>query len=74
MKAQVHSGIHVTRSLVFFVDRCLSIRPFSFGHRVVCPLIYGPLSIFKPSLEPVFPVPKRPLNYLTFKYFGFDCT
>ena len=37
------SGVHVTRSLVLnvcFVDRCLSFCPFSFGHYVVCPLIY----------------------------------
>jgi hypothetical protein len=24
-----------------FVDRCLSFVPFSFGHCVVCPVIYG---------------------------------
>jgi hypothetical protein len=37
----VFSGVRVTRSLVWcvcFVDRCLSF--FSFGHSVVCPLIY----------------------------------
>jgi hypothetical protein len=41
----VFSGVRVTRSLVlcvYFVDRCLSFCPFSFGHCVVCPsLIYG---------------------------------
>ena len=40
----VFSGVHVTRSLVlcvFSVERCLSICPVSFGHCVVCPLIYG---------------------------------
>jgi hypothetical protein len=39
------SGIRVTQSLVLyicFVDRCLSLCPFSFGHCVVCPSsIYG---------------------------------
>ena len=38
------SGVRVTRSLVLcacFVDRCLSFCPFSFGHCVVCPSIYG---------------------------------
>ena len=40
----VVSGIRVIRSLVLcvcFVDRCLSFCPFSFGHCVVCSLIYG---------------------------------
>ena len=41
----VLSEVLVTRSLVlcvFFVDRCLSFCPFSFGHYVVCPSsIYG---------------------------------
>jgi hypothetical protein len=40
----VHSGVRVTRSLILFlclVDRCLSFCPFSFGHCVVCPSIYG---------------------------------
>ena len=38
------SGVCVTRSLVLcvcFVDNCLSCCPFSFGHCVVCPSIYG---------------------------------
>jgi hypothetical protein len=38
------SGVRVTRSLVLcvmFVDRCFSFCPFSFGHCVVCPSIYG---------------------------------
>ena len=37
------SGVRVTRSLVLcvcFVDRCLSLCPFSFGHCVVCPFRY----------------------------------
>ena len=37
------NGIRVARSLVLcvcFVDRCLSMCPFSFGH-CVCPSIYG---------------------------------
>jgi hypothetical protein len=37
------SGIRVTRSLVVcacFVDRCLSLCPFSFGHCVFCPFRY----------------------------------
>jgi len=38
------SGVRVARSLVYcasFVDRCLSLCPFCFGHCVVCPsLIY----------------------------------
>jgi hypothetical protein len=37
--------VRVTRSLVvcvYFVDRCLSFSPFSFGHSVVySSLIYG---------------------------------
>ena len=36
----VFSGVRVARSLVvcvlFFLDRCLSFRHFSFGHCVVC--------------------------------------
>jgi hypothetical protein len=35
----VFSGVRVTRSLVLcvcFVDRCLSICTFSFGHCVIC--------------------------------------
>ena len=39
------SGVGVTRSLelcVCFVDHCLSLCPFYFGHCVVCPSsIYG---------------------------------
>ena len=38
------SGVRVTLSLVLcvcFLDFCLSMCPFSFGHCVVCPLIYG---------------------------------
>ena len=40
----VFSGIPVMRSLVLclcFVGRCFSCYPFSFGHCVVCPSIYG---------------------------------
>jgi hypothetical protein len=41
----VCSGARVTRSSVLcvcFVDRCLSLCSFSFGHCVFCPsLIYG---------------------------------
>jgi len=41
----IFSGVRVTRSLVlcvYFVDRCLSFCPFSFGHCVVCSSsIYG---------------------------------
>ena len=36
----VFSGVRVTRSLVLcvcYVDRCLFICPFSFGHCAVCP-------------------------------------
>ena len=39
----VFSGVLVTWSVVLcvlFVDRCLSFRPLSFGHCVVCPSIY----------------------------------
>ena len=51
----VFSGVRVSRSLVLcvcFVDRCLSICTFSFGHCVVCSSsIYGfwlpPFGIFK---------------------------
>jgi len=38
------SGFRVARSLVLyvcFVDRWLSFCPYSFGHCVVCPSIYG---------------------------------
>ena len=41
--APVFSGICVNRYLVVyvcFVDRCLSLYPFSFGHCVVCSLNY----------------------------------
>ena len=37
-------GVCINRSLVLFVcfeDWCLSFYPFSFGHCVVCPSIYG---------------------------------
>ena len=40
----IFSGVYVTRSLVLcvcFIDRCLSLCPFSFGHCAVCPSIYG---------------------------------
>jgi len=40
----VFSGVRVTRYLalcVCYVDRCLSIYTFSFGHCVVCSSIYG---------------------------------
>ena len=40
----VFIGVRVTQSLVLwvmFVDRCLSFCPLSFGHCVVCPMIYG---------------------------------
>ena len=42
----IFSGVCIARSFAFylqcFVDRCLSLKPFSFGHCVVCPfLIYG---------------------------------
>ena len=40
----VFSGVRITRSLVLyvcFVDRCLSLCPFSFGHCVVFSSIYG---------------------------------
>ena len=55
----VFSEVRVTRFLVLcvcFVDRCLSLRPFSFGHCVVCPSsIYGfwlpPFGFFKPFLQ-----------------------
>jgi hypothetical protein len=50
----VFTGVRATRSLVLcvrFVDRCLSVGYFSFGHCVVCPSIYGfwlpPFGIFK---------------------------
>jgi hypothetical protein len=50
----VFSEVRVTRSLVVcacFVDRCLSLCPFSFGHCVVCPAsIYHsdyPFGIFR---------------------------
>ena len=49
------SWVRVTQSLVFcviFVNRCLSLCPFSFGDCVVCPsLIYDiclPFSNLKP--------------------------
>ena len=41
----VFSGVRVARSLVFcvmfFLDRCLSFRHFSFGHCVVCSSLIG---------------------------------
>ena len=40
----VFRGVRVSRSLVLcvcFVGRCLFFCPFSFGHCVVCPSIYG---------------------------------
>ena len=45
MSSSRFSVVRITRSLaldVWFVDRCLSLFSFSFGHCVVCPfLIYG---------------------------------
>jgi hypothetical protein len=38
------SGVRVFLSVLFvecFVDRCLFLCPFSLGHCVVCPSIYG---------------------------------
>jgi hypothetical protein len=38
------SGVRVTLSVVLcvcFADRCLYFRPFTFGHCVICPSIYG---------------------------------
>jgi hypothetical protein len=60
----VFSGIRVTRSLVLcvcFVDRCLSVCTFSFGHCVVCSSsIYGfwlpPFCIFKPFFSYIWSV------------------
>ena len=52
----VFSGVRVSRSLVLyvcFVDRCLYLCTFSFGHCVVCSSIYAytdsdcPFGIFK---------------------------
>ena len=46
----VFSGVRVTRSIVLcvcFVDRCLSLCPFSFGHCVV-----GSSSIYEFGLPP----------------------
>jgi hypothetical protein len=40
----IFSGVPVTRSLVLcvcFLDRCLSLCTFSFGHCVVCSVIHG---------------------------------
>ena len=40
----VFSEVHVTPSLVLcvcFVNRCWFFCPFSFGHCVICPSIYG---------------------------------
>jgi len=31
----------LTTRLIVFVDRCLSLCPFSFDHCVICPSIYG---------------------------------
>jgi hypothetical protein len=53
------SGVRVTRSLVLyvcFVDRCLSLCTFSFGHCIVCSSSrYGfwlpPFGIFKVFLQ-----------------------
>ena len=42
----VFSGIRDTQSLVlfvWFVDRCFSFCPFSFGHCVVCSSVFWPL-------------------------------
>jgi hypothetical protein len=39
----VFSGVRITPSLVLsvcFVDRCFSFCPFSFGHCVVCILLF----------------------------------
>ena len=58
----IFSGVRVTRSLILyvcFVDHCLSLCTFSFGHRVVCSSsIYGfwlPLSILRLFLSKSYP-------------------
>jgi len=35
----VLSGVRVARSLVFYVDRCLSFCPFSFGRYIIFKLM-----------------------------------
>jgi hypothetical protein len=73
----VFSGVRATRSLVLcvcFVDRCLSLCPFSFGHCVVCSSsIYGfwlPLWYLQTLLTYIFPS-FEDLNYYEVSfYFG----
>ena len=46
----VFSGVHVTRSLVLcvcFIDRCLSLCTFTFGHWVACSFSNYPFDVFK---------------------------
>ena len=61
---------------VYFVDRCSSFCPLSFGHRVVCSSIYRfwlpPFAIFKLFLcllkaYPDFLKMRNPLQFLTHK-------
>ena len=67
---------HLSLSPVFsgaFVDRCLSFRPFSFGHYTVYPSsIYGfdyPFGIFKPFFFPIISnMLSSILSNLDFKY------
>ena len=73
ISSPVFSGVHAARSVILyvcFVDRCLSVCTFSFGHCVVCfssiywfwlPLWYlqTPLSTFDKTAQK------------TFNYFAF---
>jgi hypothetical protein len=66
----VFSEVRATRSLVLcvcFLDRCLSICPFSFGHCVVCPFFIDEFWLLKLFLYTFLCSP-----YLAFQSFDFE--
>ena len=65
------SGVRVTRSLVLcvvFVDRCLSVCTFSFGHCVVCSS-----SIWYTDLDCLFDIFKLFLPFCPFFFWPLCC-
>jgi hypothetical protein len=66
----VFSEVRATRSLVLcicFLDRCLSICPFYFGHCVVCPFFIDEFWLLKLFLYTFLCSP-----YLAFQSFDFE--
>jgi hypothetical protein len=71
------NGVRVSifSAMLKFVDRCLSFCPFSFGHCVVCPPIYGfwlpfVVSSNSPYVTKMVLKTDRLVSFYT--YFGFQ--